>query len=62
MNVDITMDDGENRVVDVAHFSSNNQMRAIALHHHNGTIELINMDFVRRFTVPEQALAGGFAN
>ena len=53
--------DKEKFEVDVAHLSTNNQMRAIALHHHNGTVEIINMDFVKRFTVPEQALAGGFA-
>ena len=50
--------DNEEFEVDVKHFSTNNQLRAIALHHYNGTVEIINMDFIRRFTVPEQALAG----
>lgn len=56
MIVEIETDDKMHHSFDVNFFSINNEIRVIALHHHNGRIEMFNVDHVNRFTVPQEAL------
>ena len=43
---------------DVKNITVNEQTRSIALHDEHGMVEVFNLDFIKRFKVPRQALIG----
>lgn len=58
MNIKITMKNGDIIEQDIFHFSVHEAIRVIMLHNRNGTIDVYNMDEIKKFTIPNEAIKG----